>query len=499
MPGLSVKAIKHCCVSALHQVLPALLPNYLQRWACCVEKPPEKLYATSCLCLDGLRGIAALFVFFFHTIWTYRNFVEFGYGAGPENNLVIQLPFIRLFYAGHAMVAVFFVVGGYVISLKPLKQMRSYAWEDLHLTLVSSLFRRGLRIYIPAIVATFMTMLTVYCGLWEYPRQYVNDRRYVNYADIHPAPADTFHAQFHDWFTSTMGMTNLWRYYNDGFLQPYYNPYDPHLWTVAYEMRSSIIVMLTLITLSRCREITRLSLVIAMIVFCGYWDRWECMLFLSGTLLAEIDLIYRSGLDTSYTLNLPGHVSRLSQTISTNPRFTFPGRLGEKIWYILFTTGCYLSSCPNLAIDETPGYRTLFKLSPASITDPKRFIQGLGAVLITWSVANSPTLQKPFLTRFAQYMGKISYAFYIVHGPCIHIVGLSVTPLMWQIVGMNSIARYLLGFALGSAVLGVTVFWAADLFWRGVDCNAVKLSRRVEEWCFVRLDEVEMNGFGNHG
>jgi peptidoglycan/LPS O-acetylase OafA/YrhL len=485
------------------RALTSLIPSYLRRSSATDERP-RRVHRTSAL--DGLRGIAALFVFFFHVLFSYQQFIEYGYGQSSEQSRLIQLPFISLFYRGHAMVAVFFVVGGYVLSLKPLMLIHAHQTSAAHDALVSSVFRRGIRLYMPAIAATFMTMLTIHAGFWEYPRQFITeDRKYISYSDIHPKRQASFRLQFWDWFSATVNLTDLFNYYNrDGFMLPYYNAYDPHLWTVPFEYRSSLIVTLALLAFSRCKPFVRLFLTLMAIIFCGMWDRWELVCFLSGTLLCDFDIAMRpitsSGYDSDSDIEceekLPDYrsipfspASHLRKILDKTRRQTtvLLSRSGFKRWIVLFVGGLFLLSTPNFNIDETPGYQWLFfYLTPHTYTDKKRFLQSVGAILVTWSVANCSALQRPFDTRFAQYLGKISYALYIVHGPLIHMVGYSVTPNMWiWITGMDG-WRYWVGLGVGTSVLGSCVAVVADWFWRVVDTRAVTLSRWFEGICFTR-------------
>lgn len=486
------------------RALASFVPTYLRRNNATDDKP-RRVHRTSAL--DGLRGVAALFVFFFHVLFSYQQFVEYGYGQSEQQTRLIQLPFVSLFYRGHAMVAIFFVVGGYVLSLKPLTLIHARQHSAAHSALVSSVFRRGIRLYMPAVIATFMTMLTIYLGLWEYPRRFITeDRQFIYYSDSHPERQSSFRLQFRDWFSATINLTDLFNYYNkNGFLMPYYNNYDPHLWTVPFEYRSSLIVTMVLLALSHCKTSARLALTLGSIIFCGMWDRWELVCFLSGTFLCDLDITTRgaafsdpdfdseeaydfeklptaeptSSTSPSRLRNLLTNSRRCSTVLLTRPGF--------KRWVVIFIAGLFLLSTPNLGIEETPGYRWLFSyLTPHTYTDKKRFLQSLGAILVTWSVANCSALQRPFDTQFAQYLGKISYALYIVHGPLIHIVGYSVTPNVW--IWMTGMDRwgYVVGLVLGTSVLGMCVAVMADWFFRVVDTRAVRLSRWFEDLCFTR-------------
>ncbi|KIW08862.1 uncharacterized protein PV09_00786 [Verruconis gallopava] len=467
-----------------------LMPSFIHRQPALGAGAGKKKSSTAAL--DGLRGIAALFVFCFHVLFSYTTAIEYGYGQSEANQHIVQLPFLSLFYRGHSMVAVFFVVGGYVMSIKPLSLMHSHQAAAAPGVLVSSVFRRGIRLYLPAIAATFVTMCTVYFGLWEYPRQFVTgDEQLIVYSDLHPLPKATLASQFWDWLNEVASMTDLFYYYNkNGFLLPYYNKYDPHLWTVPFEYRSSLIVTVVLLALSRCKFAVRLFLTGLIVLFCGFWDRWEVVCFLAGMILCDIDL---------FNQKPEPRPARLETIVEEDedllPQWEAKTRLAledsatrngyVKHWLLLFLAGLYLLSTPNLDIGNTPGYQTLFQLTPSTYSDKKRFLQSLGAICTVWAITNCSALQSPFVTSFAQYLGSISYSLYIVHGPLIHIVGYSITPNIWiHFTGKEGL-NWIAGLILGSGILAAFVVITADIFWRHVDLKSIAIARYLECACFA--------------
>jgi peptidoglycan/LPS O-acetylase OafA/YrhL len=493
-----------------------LLRDTLRRICCCIcpsysrnaVNSPAKSSPTlrPTAALDGLRGLAALSVFIFHLLFSYTNKVEYGYGQSDENRLFIQLPFIKLAWSGHAMVVVFFVVGGYVMSIKPLKLLHSRQQVSFHNALVSSVFRRSFRLYIPAIVVSFITMLSLWFGLWEYQRQFItDDKTYIRYDDHHIRRMDSFRAELKFWFHETKMLTNVFTYYSTGYMMPYYPELDPHLWTIPVEYRSGMLLALALLAFARCRSTLRMVFMFFSISFVALWERWELVCFFSGSLLCEYDLLTGAGSTPNTTseaeepklptiLDPPDTLASYWPYSTSSPTSTLTSRLlvirtpsivTRLAPTFSFILGLYLLSTPSLDMETTPGYIALSQFIPACYTDAKRLPYTLGALLVIIGLMRSPTLRIPFLASFPQYLGQISFALYVVHGPLIHVVGFTVTPTIWaRVTGLETLTEWLLGFALGSFVLVVCVLLLADLFWRTVEVWSINAARKVEDWCF---------------
>lgn len=109
----------------------ALLPSPLQRRLAPHLSKPPRIHPTSYL--DGLRGLASFIVFAHHYTCEYVYPYVAYYGVSTEKvpSSPLQLPFVRVVYAGRPMVHIFFVISGFVLSKKPLELVRAHKYDRL--------------------------------------------------------------------------------------------------------------------------------------------------------------------------------------------------------------------------------------------------------------------------------------------------------------------------------------------------------------------------------
>lgn len=230
------------------------------------------------------------------------------------------------------------------------------------------------------------------------------------------------------------------------------------------------------------------------------------VLFLSGTILADLDMSIKAAVGTAgveRTQLLPQNSASddisdlddsgllLSEKLSPGPSTFVRIIRNQYLWFVMLVTGLYLMSAPILGINDTPGYMWLFTWIPSSYTDPKRFLHGIGATLVTWSITNSPVLQMPFNTRPLQWLGKVSYSLYIVHGPIHQSLGFTSTHAVWRWLGYefsrdNLTKSYVAGHMVGIGLTLAVALPTAHFFGKYVDCKVVKLCRWVEGKMFIK-------------
>lgn len=175
-----------------------LVPSFMQPPEERAKLLPAKLHPTAYL--DGIRGLAALSVFFHH--FFYQGvWVDVGFGAGGSYYNILRLPIIRLLYNGGAAVTLFFLISGYALSYKPTMLMRSGKYKDLASNLSSLTFRRLLRLFMPAVASTFIIVCLIRLGAYEWTRAIAENKNLLKgVRENHPLRTATMLQQWSDWF-----------------------------------------------------------------------------------------------------------------------------------------------------------------------------------------------------------------------------------------------------------------------------------------------------------
>lgn len=462
---------------SVFQLAILLLPSFIQsRIRPATAKPRKVNHPTAFL--DGMRGIAALLVFIDHLSYSSHD-VHTAWGAGEpgQHREFLRLPFVRFFYNGGAMVSIFYIVSGYALSYKPVRQMRAHDWPNLMHTISSSVFRRALRLYLPCLASTFLIVLLVRTGIYEWTRSIADDRDRLPYIhEIHLQRFDNSSEQFWDW---AYKMWYIFDPFSFGTMDRMID-IDGHLWTIPMEFRSSLILYLTQAGLARMKPLLRLASLVALIIFCLFKDRWEMVLFYFGFFFAEVDFT-RNSIASNNALvpdSMLGFLPILPQS----------KRLRNGFWLVVFLAGIYLGGQPAQKGEEGAGWATLTALIPLFISQKARFWCSWGAVLLVWSTCNAPFLQLIFNNGPVQYLGNISFALYLVHGMCNHTVAYGIMDISWRLFGRDTAFRKEMGFCIAAAVNIMVVICVADLFWRVVDIPVVRFTKWLEDRCIIKVD-----------
>lgn len=460
---------------ALYGLIPSFIEVRLRR-----EPPkPERQHPTAYL--DGIRGLAAFAVFLCHLAYQTW-FITFGFGAGEpgENAWPAQLPIIKLIYSGPPAVALFFVISGYALSYKPLRQMRAKQYDGLMVTVSSAVFRRGLRLFLPCFASTFLVGVLCQFGVYEATAGFAFNSIFIGraHSEDHAWTAPTAYDQLMDWAYKMFDFVHPW----DWFIFGGSVDLDRHLWTIPTEFRASMVLFLTQMMVARMRTTLRLLTIVLLVYWGIHWDRWEMILFWSGLFLAELDLVSLARRQAANSEPPDMQLDAKQQAASSNRR----ERLWRWFYFTNFVCGLFLASYPDDLGHDTPGYRYLTTLIPEFYSEKYRFWQSVAAVQIIWTVNNADYLKSLFAGGVVQYLGKISFALYLMHGPVIHTFGYFVMPRMWALTGFEQRFNYELGFFFSACLIIPFTIWAADVFWRAVDMPCVRFARWLESKVIVQ-------------
>lgn len=351
-----------------------------------VIKPTQRLAY-----LDGLRGVSALLVYVLH----YQVFghtpidqvkLEAAFGEAGHH-VFAALPFVRIiFTGGHLAVCIFFVISGYVLASSPLRSIHAGNTQKLFDSVSSALFRRWVRLFVPVAVTTFLWMAS-----WHL----------LGVKSIHK-PERTLYDECWKWYYDFKNFSFI---YTGNHL----NSYNFHAWSIALEFRGSIVVYSALLALRKCSTNKRLICEATLVWYFMYIvDGWYCSLFMAGVLLCDLDML-------AETNALPSAFRKLRSV----QRWIYP---------MVLIVGLYLGGVPSVVeevkwLRTQPGWYWLSFMKPQAVLDVRFYFRSIGAVLLMIAVRHISCLKRFFETTPCQYLGRISYAFYLVHGPILWSLG----------------------------------------------------------------------------
>jgi peptidoglycan/LPS O-acetylase OafA/YrhL len=334
-----------------------------------------------------------------------------------------------------------------------------------------------------------MVVLLVQYGYYDSTGEFSQDETFFPAVrEFHQYRLETFYEQFWDWAWRMFEFIHVWSFDQYGGS----TGYDLHLWTIPLEFRASMLLFLMQIGLARVRTWIRWFCLFMFAWFSLRNNRWEIILFISGMLLAELDLIRiaRRNAPSNAPTSSPLPTSWVGSSEKASQAKKRGSSLKKYFWIGFALCALYLMSQPDSDSADTPGFRYLASLIPEWFDDKYRFWQGMGSIMLVLATNFSPILQRPFNTAFVQYFGKISYAIYLVHGPMLHTAGYNIMRWAWGITGHKTQGQYVSGFALSAVFVVPLVIWAADLFWRFFDAPTVRFAKWVETKCIVKEENT---------
>lgn len=261
--------------------------------------------------------------------------------------------------------------------------------------------------------------------------------------------------------------------FNFGHMHP---RYDPHTWTIPKELRGSMVLYTFLLGTAALRARWRLAAGVALAAYSLTLGHWDMGVFVGGMLLSEVDLLRTGGSELSALLSPDDRALAAWMRERGGAGAGVSTRKARLLRWLLIVAALYLLSYPDAGAEFTPGFRTLSALAPRYYPAISRwmFWQAVGALLLVPCVLRSPTLRSLLEGPTAQYLGRVSFSFYLVHGPVLHSLGFWIMPRLFERLGR--VPGYVVGWFL---LLGVALY-GAGWFHRKVDVWSVSVGRRLE-------------------
>ncbi|KXS93472.1 hypothetical protein AC579_7086 [Pseudocercospora musae] len=486
--GLGHFAIWHPLWSA-HRMLDVFKPMILRK-----NSHPTTITRTSWM--DGLRGTCAVIVVNFHFFFTFSPLPTLGYRTPTHlaaSDHIAALPPFCLFWDGASCVNVFFAIAGYVCSFKALQLMQSgtsYQGQLLQ-SLSSSVFRRGFRLYLPTLAMTLITALLAHMNGFSLTNIMFANRkiwfRGVS-SEVNVPHYDTLWGQIAFWASEVWHLMNVWE------SKPVYPVHDPHLWTIAYEYRMSLHLYIALVALANCRPHVRMVLLCALAILYPAWHRWEGLLFFAGAACAQWDVTQLSNRQEGYAAVTQGQSEELLPTkegvLGTSPRVR-PLRMTRTSLHrvVAYAFAVYLMSYPVSEFkNPSPGYAWMNVFIPSGYAHREnKFPKSVGVLILLYLLRDGAKGGKPGLWRSwlesdtALYLGRISFALYLVHATILHAVGYAIPHWIWaSIGGSKAMSQWMIGIAVGWAASMILCLYFADIFHAEIELRCVRFVRWLE-------------------
>jgi peptidoglycan/LPS O-acetylase OafA/YrhL len=379
--------------------------------------------------LDGLRGIAALIVVIHHCILAFVPYYANGDIRYLGTNAVLPTALPGVLWSGNLSVCIFFVLSGYVLAPMTLGS-RSTGF--------SLIVRRLVRLGLP-IVGSLTFAYIVWKSGWL-------DNVPAGHASGSVGWLATFYHTRPRFLDILLGAGSM------PFMSAK-NHYDPVVWTMHWEYLGSfgIFIVYTLFRRRRVARILAMAL-LALVLRSNYYID-----FVAGALLA--DLNYAS---------LAQVMRPLWRRILIVTLLLGATDLGLYLWSNGTGTPWHWLDVPGDWLADRHAERAHM---PAAILL-------LGAILI------SPRLQAFLALRPIAWLGRVSFALYLVHFPI--LCSLS----SWVFVAMRATHSIWPSFVIAFAVTLAASLATAWLFTLAIDEPATRLSQRVGRATDAWLEKV---------
>lgn len=378
--------------------------------------------------LDGVRGLAAFAVVISHYMQLFYPAALSGDATQSHfkwDYLLSNTP-LNLFYNGQFSVCLFFVLSGYVLSVKMFKSKL----EDnvIRKLMTSSAMRRYIRLALPAAVSVML----VYFVFWIHG---------FYLKEIMEVTKTSLHSYYYDKLN-----TNIFFIIKSAIYNPFFTfaspPDNPVLWTMVYELLGSFLIFSFIALFGNVKKRWIVYLVLSLAFIQTYF-----IAFLWGMILA--DLLKNKWLKSNILIG------------------------------VCLAFGLYLGSVPYIHLENTiyepfqyfvKVVNRLFSLK----IEVKIFAHILGSFLIIFSVLRSNILKSIFAWGPFAYLGKISFSIYLIHFT--FIMSFSA----YVFTKLNPHFSYNSSFVLMFVISMVPLFVLSHFYMKYIDNGSLIIAKKIE-------------------
>ncbi|KAF2470970.1 uncharacterized protein BDR25DRAFT_224716 [Lindgomyces ingoldianus] len=340
--------------------------------------------------VEGVRGLASFFVVVTHLCRAWEYTLWFPRDNEHASAKILQLPFLRLPWQGRIGVTMFAFLTGYVCALKPLRQARSGYPSAALTTVAKSAFRRPPRLILPATFAMAIAWMVAQFGGFK-----VSNRCDSGWLRFSSPEVGSLREEIPRFFHN---FQSVWI---NGRME-----YDDHQWALLPLLKGAFMVYVTL-----CATIFmkfRFRMLSYITLYGWYWldntqetETFHCQMFF-GMILCDLG-------------SHPPFRQFLERWLKT-----------RRVMQVgLVTVGVYVAGYPGEHPEWSTWSRQLLDvgntLFPPNINTGKRW-SAVGWQMCATAIWLSPTLQGIFSNRLFLWIGKNSFAVYLIHGTLLRVV-----------------------------------------------------------------------------
>jgi peptidoglycan/LPS O-acetylase OafA/YrhL len=389
------------------------------------------------LSLEGLRGLASLIVFFAHFLAAFKPIAIFGYDQSSNLEIFYKTP-LGLITAGNFAVCLFFIMSGYVLSIK------HFIKKTKHSEIQGDALKRYIRLGLPLFATCFLSFLISRYGFY-----------YNNQVSML-----TGNDWFRDYFNKLENKSYL-VFFQEMIFKLFskdinYN-YNPPAWTITTELIGSYLTFGILIITRNFRYRFILYIIIFILLSGDFLQN-----FILGIAIADTRINY----------------TEWGKAIINNNRFMF-----YLIINCLFILSILLASFPyyvpqKILISSGSFYNVFIFM------DNRDFLGG-GITLIssflffiTYRYTNFKILLE---TKLMQILGQYSFMLYLTHFLSLS----SVTSLVYiKTINMSTFANLLLTFGMYIFSTFLTTLVIAKF----VDFPSIDISNQLKSFYLKNLE-----------